>query len=112
MRAWVVAWVTISFAGTVATGIVAAKSPGKVAGNTTQFSLPTGNPFPQGPGSDLANAHCLICHSAGMVMRQPPLTFDDWKAEVTKMRAVYGAPLPPESIEDIARYLVTINGKP
>ncbi|NLP65432.1 c-type cytochrome [Paraburkholderia sacchari] len=110
MRAWA-AWVTISFAGAVATGVVAAKSPGSVAENTVEVSLPTGNPFPQGPGSDLANAHCLICHSAGMVMRQPPLTFDDWKAEVTKMRAVYGAPLPPESIEDIARYLVTINGK-
>lgn len=110
MKAWV-AWVTISIAGAVASGGVAAKAPGGVAGNTAQVSLPTGNPFPQGPGSDLANRHCLICHSAGMVMRQPPLTFDDWKAEVTKMRAVYGAPLPPESIEDIARYLVTINGK-
>jgi cytochrome c5 len=111
MRAWV-AWVTICFAGTVATGVAAAKSPGSVAENTAQVTLPTGDPFPQGAGSDLANAACLICHSAGMVMWQPPLTFDDWKAEVTKMRAVYGAPLPPESIEEIARYLVTINGKP
>jgi hypothetical protein len=47
-----------------------------------------------------------------MVTRQPPLTFDEWKAEVTKMRAVYGAPLPPENIEEIARYLATINGRP
>lgn len=110
MRAW--AWVTLSFAGAVATGVVAAKSPASVAEDTVQVSLPAGNPFPQGPGSDLANQHCLMCHSAGMVIRQPPLTFDDWKAEVTKMRAVYGAPLPPESVEDIARYLVTINGRP
>jgi len=82
--------VAISVAGIVATGAVAAKPPDGVAQDTVQVSLPAGNTFPQGPGSDLANAHCLICHSAGMVTRQPPLTFEDWKAEVVKMRAVYG----------------------
>ena len=28
-----------------------------------------------------------------MVTRQSPLSFNDWKAEVAKMHAVYGAPL-------------------
>ena len=68
--------------------------------------------FPRGEGSDLANAQCVICHSVGMVTRQPPLSFDEWKAEVAKMRAVYGAPLSADQIEPIARYLTTINGKP
>ena len=111
MKAWAVL-VTVSVAGIGAAHVVAAKSQASVARDTVQVSLPTGSAFPPGPGSDVANAHCLICHSAGMVMRQPPLTFDDWKSEVAKMRAVYGAPLPPDSIEEIARYLVTVNGKP
>lgn len=78
-----------------------------------QVALPPGaTVFPAGPGSDLANQHCVICHSTGMVLRQPPLSFDEWKAEVAKMRAVYGAPLPQENIEAIARYLTAVNGKP
>ena len=111
MRAWTV-WAAMVVAGTVASSAVVAQSAGSVARDTVEVTLPSGNPFPPGPGSDLANAHCLICHSMGMVTRQPPLTFDEWKAEVTKMRAVYGAPLPPENIEEIARYLATINGRP
>lgn len=45
-------------------------------------------------------------------MRQPPLSFGEWKAEVDKMRVVYAAPLPADKIEEIARYLSAINGKP
>ena len=37
--------------------------------------LPSGAvAFPHGDGADIANANCLICHSAGMVLRQLPLT--------------------------------------
>ncbi|WP_156966245.1 c-type cytochrome [Paraburkholderia bannensis] len=110
MKPWA-AWVTASVAGTVVLGVAAAQPPRTVSRDNVEVSFPAGKAFPSGPGSDLANAHCLICHSAGMVTRQPPLTFDDWKAEVSKMRAVYGAPFPAESIDDIAHYLVTINGK-
>jgi mono/diheme cytochrome c family protein len=81
--------------------------------HSVQVTLPSGTTaFPAGPGADLANQHCVICHSTGMVLRQPPLSFEEWKAEVAKMRAVYGAPLPGEDIEAIARYLTSINGKP
>jgi cytochrome c5 len=81
--------------------------------HSVQVTLPTGaTAFPPGPGSDLANQHCLICHSTGMVLRQPPLSFNEWKAEVAKMRAAYGAPLSVEDIEPIAKYLTSINGKP
>ncbi|MGU7781259.1 c-type cytochrome [Burkholderia sp. PU8-34] len=83
------------------------------AGGTVEVQLPGDTQkFPPGPGADLANLHCLICHSVDMVTRQPPLSFQEWKAEVAKMRAVYGAPLPPDAIDDIARYLTAINGKP
>jgi hypothetical protein len=47
-----------------------------------------------------------------MVTRQPALSFDEWKAEVNKMRTVYGVPLSADEVEPIARYLTAINGKP
>ena len=59
-----------------------------------------------GAGSELANRQCLACHSADYVTVQPPgkpLAF--WKAEVEKMKKVYGAPIPDEEIEPIAQYL-------
>jgi mono/diheme cytochrome c family protein len=68
-------------------------------------------PFPPGDGSVIANAQCLICHSAGMVLRQPPLTQDEWIGEINKMRNSFGAPLPAEQVEALALYLHSINGR-
>jgi len=68
-------------------------------------------PFPPGNGSDIASGQCLLCHSADMVLRQPPLTQDEWVGEINKMRNAYGAPLPPDQIEALAKYLFGINGR-
>jgi mono/diheme cytochrome c family protein len=67
--------------------------------------------FPPGNGSVIANAYCLICHSAGMVLRQPPLTQDEWTGEIDKMRNAFGAPIPADQIQALARYLRSINGR-
>jgi mono/diheme cytochrome c family protein len=67
--------------------------------------------FPPGNGSEIANAVCLICHSAGMVLTQPPLTQDEWTVEINKMRNAFGAPLPAGQIEALAKYLLSINGQ-
>jgi mono/diheme cytochrome c family protein len=67
--------------------------------------------FPPGNGSVIANAYCLICHSAGMVLRQPPLTQDEWTVEINKMRNAFGAPLPADQVDALAKYLRTINGQ-
>ena len=67
--------------------------------------------FPPGNGSVIANAYCLICHSAGMVLRQPPLTQDEWTGEINKMRNAFGAPLPADQVEALAKYLRSINGQ-
>jgi hypothetical protein len=64
-----------------------------------------------GPGADVANGQCLICHSAEYITTQPrdkPLAF--WKAEVEKMKKVYGAPIPDDQIEAIADYLARSYG--
>jgi mono/diheme cytochrome c family protein len=68
--------------------------------------LPTSQtPFPAGEGAVIANAQCLICHSAGMVLRQPGRTQEQWKETINKMRSAYGAPLPAEQVDALAAYL-------
>ena len=77
-----------------------------------KVSLPTSAAqFPAGKGSEIANANCLICHSAGMALRQPPLTVDEWRAEITKMKSAFGAPIPADQIGELADYLGTVDGR-
>ena len=68
-------------------------------------------PFPPGIGADIASSQCLICHSAGMVLTQPPLKKDEWRAEIMKMRSVYGAPIPDDQVDGLLEYLTTIKGR-
>lgn len=68
-------------------------------------------PFPPGIGADIAGNQCLICHSAGMVLTQPPLKKDEWRAEIMKMRSVFGAPIPDDQVDGLLEYLTTINGR-
>jgi hypothetical protein len=65
--------------------------------------------FPPGDGAEIT-PQCLICHSAGMVLSQPPLTQDQWISEINKMRTAFGAPLPADQVKPLARYLYRING--
>jgi mono/diheme cytochrome c family protein len=67
--------------------------------------------FPPAPGSEIAASNCVMCHSAGMVLRQPPLTVDEWHTEITKMRNLFGAPIPAEQVDALARYLGVVNGR-
>lgn len=77
-----------------------------------EVDLPSGEvDFPGGQGADIASANCLICHSAGMVLRQPPLTVAEWRAEIEKMQTSFGAPIAPDQIDPLARYLASIDGK-
>jgi mono/diheme cytochrome c family protein len=75
-------------------------------------ALPPGESiFPPGHGAEIANANCVMCHSTGMVLRQPPLTVGEWKIEINKMRSAFGAPITPDQIDTLARYLGTVNGR-
>jgi mono/diheme cytochrome c family protein len=77
-----------------------------------KVDLPVSNTyFPAGDGADAANAQCLICHSAGMVLRQPPLTHKEWVGEINKMRNSYGALIPVDQIDSLATYLHKINAR-
>ena len=58
-----------------------------------RFDLPTGERTFPGAGAEAINNNCLACHSAGMVLTQPPLTRAAWQGEVEKMRSQFKAPV-------------------
>jgi len=72
---------------------------------------PDARQFGPGPGQSVAQANCTICHAADYVYMQPPLTDVQWRAEVVKMKSVYGAPLNDSAVDTLVTYLVRQNGK-
>jgi hypothetical protein len=78
---------------------------------TVTIELPAENArLESGPGIDTAQ-QCMICHSADYIYMQPPLTKDQWRGEVLKMKNVYGAPIPETDVDTIVTYLMSQNGK-
>jgi hypothetical protein len=72
---------------------------GARAGDTT-------TPLKPGPGDDMTNANCNVCHTSDyIVMNSMFLTPDGWKAEVTKMRTAFGAPIDDATAAGIIAYL-------
>lgn len=70
-------------------------------------------PFPAGPEKDIVEAACATCHSLSYIpMNSPFLSPEVWKAEVTKMRAVFGAPIDDDAANAITAYLVKHFGVP
>ena len=61
--------------------------------------------LPDGPHADTVRANCTACHSESMILAQPPLKPEQWKATVTKMREVYKAPVPDAAVPGIVAYL-------
>ena len=78
---------------------------------SVNLELPSGDRmFPEGPNSDAINNNCLTCHSADMVLNQPPLQRQVWQAEVDKMRKTYKAPIAEEDVKPIVDYLARTKG--
>ena len=61
--------------------------------------------FPVREGSDAMNANCSGCHSTSMILLQPALSTEEWKAEIKKMREVYKAPIDSAAEPAILAYL-------
>ena len=58
-----------------------------------------------GPGLDAVQASCVTCHTLGYIrMNSTFLTPDVWKAEVTKMRTAFGAPIDDDTANIILKY--------
>jgi cytochrome c553 len=77
---------------------------------SANVNLPFGDQMFEGADADAINNNCLACHSADMVLNQPPLPRPSWQAEVEKMRAVYKAPIQDADVQSIVDYLVQIKG--
>ncbi len=67
--------------------------------------------FPDGPGVDVISGNCLACHSAGMVLAQPPLPRETWQRLVEKMRHAYKAPISNADVTPIVDYLTRLRGR-
>ena len=83
--------------------------PAPIAIHSVSVDLPVSqSSFPPGPGSELTGK-CLICHSAGMVLKQPALTQAEWTAEINKMRTVYGAPIDESEVATLSTYFTKVS---
>lgn len=59
-----------------------------------------------GPGLNAVTTSCSVCHTLNYIrMNSPFLSPDAWKAEVTKMRDGYGAPIDDDTAAAIIKYL-------
>ena len=96
----------------VAIAVAATRADTTSSGPVTITLPPPNNTFKPGPNVALAQAKCVICHSADYVYTQPPLTKKQWTAEVTKMQKTYGAPLSDDDVAPLVEYLMSQNGKP
>lgn len=67
--------------------------------------------FPAGLGVQAVTANCGACHSPSMILTQPKLTRDQWKANIKKMREVYKAPIDPAAEPAILAYLEGISAR-
>jgi len=64
--------------------------------------------FKPGPNLDVVRNNCTGCHSADYIATQPrgpSYKAEFWKAEVTKMIKVYGAPVGEADVPRIVEYL-------
>lgn len=84
-------------------------SQGGVLLKSTSITLPTDEPvFPGGAASDVLTNNCTACHSAEMILMQPPLDAKTWNAEVTKMRTVFHAAIDEKDQPAIVTALLAL----
>ena len=58
-----------------------------------------------GPGMEIAQTACQMCHSTDYITMQPRGGEAQWRAVVTKMITVFGAPIPDGDAQAIVQYL-------
>ena len=94
----IMAAVSLGGAAIAARHTPAAKSVsgGGVTLTSSTLSLPEEKAaFPEGAAGELITNNCTACHSAEMILTQPLLGADKWKAEIEKMRGTYRAQIAP-----------------
>ncbi|MES2698556.1 MAG: cytochrome C [Pseudomonadota bacterium] len=97
-----IAKIALALAGLLAAGGAAAQSAG--------ITLPSGAVPPELSGQDNAVvvANCSACHSLDYIVTQPRGKGEQfWRDSVTKMITVYGAPLSPETAQQVVTVLAS-----
>ncbi len=76
------------------------------AGDTVAITLPPdhGALLP-GPGMEVTERACRMCHSLDYIVMQPRGAEAQWRGVVTKMIKVFGAPIPEDEARAIVQYL-------
>ena len=64
-----------------------------------------------GPGVEVTQQHCVLCHSTDYIVLQPRGDQKQWDGVVTKMIKVFGAPVSDADARTIAEYLARAYGK-
>jgi hypothetical protein len=95
------------FAGMMAG--ICSSGPAEVSAKPISYKLPSETAtFKPGPNLETVQNNCTACHSVDYVRTQPrgaKFKQDFWRAEVTKMIKVYGAPIEEADISKIVDYL-------
>ncbi len=80
---------------------------GEIGNSNRSITFPT-DPFSfqPGPGQEIANSYCIICHSADYIYMQPPHSQERWTEIIKKMKDTFGCPIPDDSITHLAEYLM------
>ncbi len=95
----------------IALAVPLAQAKERIALKSVSVTFPQSkNSLPDGPGLATVQSNCLSCHSAGMILVQPPMPQTAWAAEVAKMRNVYKAPVDEKDVPTIVRYLAAVKG--
>ncbi|MGE0418062.1 MAG: hypothetical protein AB7O80_14760 [Acetobacteraceae bacterium] len=69
--------------------------------------------MPPGPGQEEVEVSCAVCHTLTYIkMNSRFMKPDVWKAEVAKMRTVFGAPIDDDTATTIVAYLNKNFGAP
>jgi cytochrome c5 len=96
------------FVASTSFGPPATLAAAPLALKSVDVELPDSDRMFSGPGSEAVNNNCLACHSAGMVLNQPPLSKAQWTAEVNKMITAYRAPIAKDDVGAIVEYLTKL----
>jgi mono/diheme cytochrome c family protein len=93
------------------TSLLRAAAPGMTL-RPSSIALPDETPaLPPGPGAELVEANCSLCHSLNMLTVQPPQQAAQWRAIVEKMRNVYNAPVQEADVPTITAYLTAMSAR-
>ena len=88
---------------------IGGSGPSEAGAKPVSYKLPSETAaFKPGPNLEIVQNNCTACHSADYVQTQPrgaKFKEDFWRAEVTKMIKVFGAPIDEADVGKIVDYL-------